>query len=76
LKKDVLWETLGDDGAPVDARMAAARVLRRRHGEEARALVRVVDDHDVRARVAAALEDQHEEVEEHLERLGPLFRAR
>lgn len=76
LKKDVLWETLGDDGAPVDARMGAARVLRRRHGEEARALVRVVGDHDVRARVAAALEDQHEEAEEHLERLGPLFRAR
>lgn len=76
LSKDVLWETLGDDGAPVDARMAAARLLRRRHGEEERALVRVVDDHDVRARVVAALEEQHEDAEEQLRRLGPLFHAR
>ena len=76
LRKDVLWETLGDAGAPVDARMAAARVLRRRYHEEEQALVRVVDDGDVRLRVAAALEEQHEEAEERLERLGPLFRAR
>ena len=75
MKKDVLWETLGDDSAPVDSRMAAARVLRRRYGEEERALVRVVDDHDVRVRVEAALEE-HDEAEEHIERLGPLFRAR
>ena len=76
LRKDVLWETLGDDGAPLDTRMAAARVLRRRYREEEQALVRVVADDDVRLRVAAALEEEHEEAEERLERLGPLFRAR
>ena len=75
LKKDVLWETLGDDAAPADARMAAARVLRRRYGAEERALVRVVDDPDVRVRVEAALEDQ-EDAERAIETLGPLFRAR
>jgi hypothetical protein len=75
MKKDVLWDTLGDASASVDTRMAAARVLRRRYGEEERALVRVVDDHDVRVRVQAALEE-HDEAEEHIERLGPLFRAR
>lgn len=75
MKKDVLWETLGDAGAPVDARMAAARVLRRRHAEPERALLRVVAEPDVRVRVEAALEE-HDEAEEHIERLGPLFRAR
>jgi hypothetical protein len=75
MKKDVLWETLGDDGAPVDARMGAARVLCRRYGEEEVALVRVVQDPEVRVRVAAALEEQ-EDAERRLETLGPLFRAR
>jgi hypothetical protein len=75
MKKDVLWETLGDDGAPVDARMGAARVLRRRYGEEELALVRIVEDPDVRVRVAAALEE-HEDAERRIEMLGPLFRAR
>jgi hypothetical protein len=75
MKKDVLWDTLGDASAPVDARMAAARVLRRRYGEEESALVRVVDDREVRVRVEAALEE-HDEAEQHIERLGPLFRAR
>ena len=75
MRKDVLWETLGDGAAPVDARMAAARVLQRRYGEEAPALVRVVSDDEVRVRVEAALEE-HDEAEEHIERLGPLFRAR
>ncbi|HSO31095.1 MAG TPA: hypothetical protein VLT33_01230 [Labilithrix sp.] len=75
MKKDVLWEMLGDAGAPVDARMAAARLLQRRYGEAEQALVRVVEDRDVRVRVEAALEE-HDEAEEHLERLGPLFRAR
>ncbi len=76
MKKDVLWETLSDDGAPVDARMGAARLLAKRHGEEGGALVRVVSDPDVRVRVEAALEEEEEIAEERLERLGPLFRAR
>lgn len=76
LQTDMLWETLGDAGAPVDARMAAARVLRRRYGQEEAALVRVVDDPDVRVRVEAAMEDEQEDAEHHLEKLGPLFRAR
>jgi len=76
LRKDELWETLRDDGAPVDTRMAAARVLRRRYGEQERALVRVIIDDDVCVRVVAALEEQHDEAEERLERLGPLFKAR
>jgi hypothetical protein len=75
LKKDVLWEALGDAGAPLDTRMAAARVLRRRYGEEEGALVRVVADADVRLRIEAAL-DEHDDAERRLERLGPLFRAR
>jgi hypothetical protein len=75
MKKDVLWDTLGDDAAPVDARMAAARVLRRRYGEREDALVRVVDDADVRVRVEAACEEL-EDAERRIETLGPLFRAR
>ena len=75
MKQDILWDTLGDDEAPVDARMAAARVLHRRYGELDSALVRVVGDREVRVRVEAALED-HDEAEEHIERLGPLFRAK
>jgi hypothetical protein len=75
LKRDVLWEALGDAAAPVDARMAAARVLRRRYGEEEGALVLAVADADVRLRVEAAL-DEHDHAERRIERLGPLFRAR
>lgn len=76
MKKDVLWETLGDEAAPIDERMAAARVLRRRYEEDERALVRVVVEPDVRERVEAALDDEHEEAERRIEALGPLFRAR
>jgi len=75
MKKDVLWDTLGDAGAPVDERMAAARVLRRRYEEDERALVRVVGDPEVRERVEAALEEQ-EDAERRIQALGPLFRAR
>ncbi len=75
MKKDVLWETLGDETAPVDERMAAARVLRRRYEEDEQALVRVVVEPDVRERVEAAL-DEHEDAERRIEALGPLFRAR
>lgn len=74
--RDVLWDTLGDGAAPVDARMAAARLLTRRHGEDERAVVRVVADPDVRVRVEAALEEEEDEAERRLMRLGPLFRAR
>lgn len=75
MKRDVLWDTLGDVTAAVDARMGAARVLRQRYGERADALVRVVADPDVRVRVEAALE-AHDDAERQLETLGPLFRAR
>ena len=75
MKKDVLWETLGDAAAPVDTRMGAARLLRRRYGAEEDALVRVVEDPDVRVRVEAALEE-HDDAEQAIETLGPLFRAR
>jgi hypothetical protein len=75
MNKDVLWETLADVGAPVDARMGAARVLLRRYGEAPLELVRVVEDPDVRVRVEAALEEQ-EDAERAIERLGPIFRAR
>lgn len=75
LKKDVLWDALADATAPVDARMGAARVLRHRYGEEEGALVRVVDDPEVRLRVEAALDD-HDDAERRIETLGPLFRAR
>lgn len=76
MKKDVLWETLGDEGAPADARMAAARVLALRHSEPRDALVRVVVDPDVRLRVEAAMEEEEEDAERRIDRLGPLFRAR
>ena len=75
LGKETLWQTLEDAGASVDARMAAARVLSRRFGEEERALVRVVGDPDVRARVEAVLENQ-EDAERRIVTLGPMFRAR
>ena len=75
LKKDVLWDALGDPLAAVDTRMAAARVLRRRYGEAEGALVRVVDDPEIRVRVEAALEE-HDAAERRIETLGPLFRAR
>lgn len=75
LKKDVLWDVLADAAARPDERMAAARVLMRRHGEGEQALVRVVDEPAVRMRVEAALEDP-EDAERRIESLGPLFRAR
>ncbi|MBX3187970.1 MAG: hypothetical protein KF819_13185 [Labilithrix sp.] len=73
MKKDVLWETLGDVEAPVDARMAAARVLSRRYGEEEGALVRIVAEPEVRLRVEAVLEGEHDDAERRIETLGPLF---
>jgi len=76
VKKGTLWETLGDEGAPADARMAAARVLTRRHGTPKQDLVRVVADPDVRVRVEAAMEDEDDDAERRIEELGPLFRAR
>lgn len=79
LKRDVLWETLGDTASPVDARVAAARILKRCHEAETGALVRVVaDDPDVRVRVETAIDDDldDEDVAIQLERLGPIFRAR
>lgn len=75
MKRDDLWQTLGDAAAPADARIAAARLLRRRHGEDEGLLVRVVEDADVRVRVEAAI-DEDDDAVERLERLGPLFRAR
>lgn len=76
VKKDVLWDTLGDAGAPVDERMAAARVLRRRFDEGERALVGAVVEPEVRERVEAALDEHQEDAERRIEALGPLFRAR
>jgi hypothetical protein len=76
MKKDDLWEALGDGDAPADVRIAAARLLRRKHGEEERALLRIVEDPDVRVRVEAAIDDDDGGVADRLERLGPLFRAR
>jgi|GEM_PF-7082058 len=76
LAPDVLWEALRDDEAGVDERMAAARVLAKRHGAKPAVLVRVVGDPDVRARVEAVLEDEEEVAERRLASLGPLFRAR
>lgn len=79
LKRDVLWDTLGDASSPVDARVAAARILKRRHEALPDALVRVVaDDPDVRVRVETAIDDtlDDEDVAHQLERLGPIFRAR
>jgi len=76
MKRDMLWETLSDDDAPLETRMGAARLLARRHGEEQKALVRVAEDPDVRVRIQAALEEEEEVAEERIERLGPLFRAR
>lgn len=76
--REVLWETLTDELAPADARMAAARLLRRRHGEEATEVLRVVEDPDVRARVDAAMTaiEDPEEAAERIDELGPIFRAR
>ncbi|MBS2014490.1 MAG: hypothetical protein JST00_16510 [Deltaproteobacteria bacterium] len=76
MKKDVLWGALSDEASPLEVRMGAARVLARRHGEAPATLVRVVTDPDERVRVEAALDEEEEEAERRIERLGPLFRAR
>jgi hypothetical protein len=71
--REKLWELVADGHAPVDARIGAARVLRRSHGEARDEIVRVVsDDDDVRLRVEAATDDDG--ACEKIERLGPLFR--
>jgi hypothetical protein len=75
LDKQSLWETLRDGEARPDARMAAARLLRRRFHEAPDALVRVADDVELRDRIEAAADDE-DEAPRRLERLGPLFRAR
>lgn len=71
---DALTRAL-EDAPSVEIKMAAARVLARRHGRAPAALVRVVTDPDERVRVAASLGPADEAAEE-LERLGPVFRAR
>jgi hypothetical protein len=71
--KDVLWEIVADADAPVDARVGAARVLRRRHREPQADIVRVVEDSDIRVRVEAATDDDDDGCEK-IERLGPVFR--
>jgi hypothetical protein len=76
MKRDVLWDKLGDDHAPPDVRMAAARVLRIRYEEDGEKLRAAVSDRDVRMRVAAAIEDDDEVAADRIESLGPLFRAR
>jgi hypothetical protein len=75
LPRDVLLGVLVDEEAAPEARMGAARVLRRKYGEPA-SIVRVVVDPEVRVRVEAAADGEIEEAEEKIERLGPLFRAR
>lgn len=69
--REALWGILANDHAAVDARVGAARVLYKRHGEERAELVRVADDVDVRLRVEAAMDD---DACEKIERLGPVFR--
>jgi hypothetical protein len=72
---DVLWETLADDLACPDERAAAARLLRRRFGEDEAAIARVVRDPEIRVRALAAMEDA-EDAAPALDALGPVFRAR
>lgn len=73
--RDALVETLGDEAARVDERMAAARLLKRRHGVEAQELVRIVVDPEVRVRVEAALEEDVDAAER-IDALGPIFHVR
>jgi len=75
LAAEMLWEVLRDDGAAVEERMAAARVLARRDALAPAELVRVVSDPEVRLRVEAALPEL-DEAEEQIEALGPMFQAR
>lgn len=64
-----------EEAPSLEIKMAAARVLARRHGQTPEALVRIVTDPDERVRVAASLREPEEAADE-LERLGPMFRAR
>ncbi len=73
--RDVLWATLTDEDQDVGTRMAAARVLGRRYGEERVRVAESLDDPEVRARALAAMEDAEEAVSR-LEALGPMFRGR
>lgn len=73
--RDALVATLTDEAAQVDARMAAARLLKRRHGSTDEELVRVVVDPLVRVRVEAALDDD-DDAAERIDQLGPVFQVR
>lgn len=73
--RDQLWSTMKDDAAPLDARMAAARLLRLRFAEAPETLTRVVSDPEERVRIEAAMEEAGE-AEARLAALGPLVRLR
>ncbi|AKV03387.1 hypothetical protein AKJ09_10050 [Labilithrix luteola] len=73
--RDALVGTLTNEAAQVDARMAAARLLKRRHGANDEELVRIVTDPQVRVRVEAALEDD-DDAAERIDALGPVFQLR
>lgn len=70
---ELLFETVRDDNAPVDVRLAAARLLKVRDGEDRIRIADAVTDADIRARILAVTDDDPEGA---LDAVGPLFRAR
>jgi hypothetical protein len=74
--KDVLWDLVGDEKLGVDARVAAGRLLAVRDREARDGIEAAVHDQEVRARIAAVLDDvPAEEAAEKLDAVGPLFRV-
>lgn len=70
---ELLFETVKDDHAPIDVRLAAARLLKVRDNEDRMRIADTVTDADIRARILAVT-DEHPEAA--LAEVGPLFRAR
>ena len=73
--RDELELLLADESGPADARLAAARVLARRHGEDASRL-RARFEPDLAARLDAVLHDDPSSAAEELDARGPDFAAR
>lgn len=73
--RDELELLLDDESGPADARLAAARVLARRHGEDASRL-RARFEPDLAARLDAVLREDPTSAAEELDARGPDFAAR
>ncbi|MBX3229202.1 MAG: hypothetical protein KIT84_18730 [Labilithrix sp.] len=74
--RELLFETVADAHAPIDVRLAAARVLRVRDRESPERIAGATSDEDVRVRIAAVTVDDATAAAAELEEVGSMFRAR